>query len=101
MYNYWKNSIQYFADYARKRNIPVTCDEGYLFILPINSCFEVSAVGKSMHEFIVRNMIEQGYWGIMISTYTWPGLPFWDKEAEWLKKLNSEYLRAYRLALPI
>jgi hypothetical protein len=92
MKNYWKNSIQHLHDYARHRGLPLVCDEGYIFWPPIHSQFETSAVGKEFHEFIVDQMIKHEYWGIMVCTYAAPGLPLWEKEADFLRKLNRRIL---------
>ncbi|MCE9614072.1 MAG: hypothetical protein K8T26_07330 [Lentisphaerae bacterium] len=92
MKNYWRNSIQHLHDYARQRNLPLVCDEGYIFWPPIHSQFEVSAVGKDFHEFIVDQMIKHEYWGIMVCTYAAPGLPLWEKEADFLRKINRRIL---------
>lgn len=94
MRTFWKNYIQLLSHFACQRGVPIVCDEGYIFLPPIHSNFETSAIGKSSFDFIVDNMLEAGYWGIMISTYTQPGQPLWENEAEWLKETNKRILEA-------
>lgn len=89
MKNFLKNSIEHISNYAKQRNLPLVCDEGYVFWPPTNTRFETGAVGKELHEFIVRLFVKYGYWGIMISTYTFPGQPFWEEELSFLKKCND------------
>jgi hypothetical protein len=60
----------------------------------MHSTFETSAAGKSNFDFIVDQMLEAGYWGIMISTYTFPGQPLWEQEGEWLRKTHDRILAA-------
>ncbi len=85
----WKNSFQLMAQLGRERNLPVVCDEGYVFWPPLKSEFETSAVNMRWHDFIVDRMIEQDYWGIMVSTYTQPSCPMWKHRADWMKKVND------------
>lgn len=94
MRTYWKNYIQVLSHNARQRNLPIVCDEGYIFWPPMHSVFETSAVGKSNFDFIVDQMLEASYWGIMISTYTFPGQPLWDQEVGWLRKTHDRILAA-------
>jgi hypothetical protein len=60
----------------------------------MHSAFEPSTVGRNNLEFITDQMREAGYWGVMISTYAFPGQPLWEEEAAWLKKTNDRILRA-------
>jgi hypothetical protein len=92
MKNFWKNSIQHLYDYARERNLPLVCDEGYVFWPPMHSQFEISACGKDFHEYIINLMIKFEYWGIMICTYAFPSQPLWELEPEFLLKLNKRIL---------
>jgi hypothetical protein len=94
MRTYWKNYIQVLGHHARQRGLPIVCDEGYYFWPPMHSAFEPSAVGRSDLEYIVDHMLEAGYWGITISTYTFPGQPLWDDEATWLRTVNERILSA-------
>ena len=79
----------YMAQIGRERNQPVVCDEGYVFWPPLRSEFEVSAVGRHWHEFIVDTMLAQDYWGVMVSSYAAPGVPMWEHRADWLMKVND------------
>lgn len=94
MRTFWRNYIQVLGQHARQRNLPIVCDEGYLFWPPMHSRFEPSAVGRSNFEFIVDHMLQEDYWGIMVSTYTLPDQPLCTTEAAWLKKINEHILSA-------
>lgn len=90
MRTFFKNMIQYCGHIARRRGIPAVCDEGYIFYPPVNSQFEPSAVGRGMFEHIVSAMLENDFWGIMISTYACPGQPLWETRADWLLEVNRQ-----------
>ena len=84
-----RNTVQYCAQVARQRNIPIVCDEGgSIYLPPRNSQFEPSAVGRRMFEETVEDMLANGFWGILISTYAIPGDPLWEYHADWLLKVN-------------
>ncbi len=93
---YFKNTVQYCAHVGRQWKVPVVCDEGYIFWPPRNSRFEPSAVGRRMFEDIVEAMVENGFWGIMISTYAFPGEPLWEDHADWLLGLNRRIIAGER-----
>lgn len=92
MRGFWKNYIQALSAEARQRGIPLVVDEGYLLYPPTHSAFETSAVVKENFEFIVEQMLGADYWGIMISTYTYPGHALWEDEAPWLAEINDRIL---------
>ncbi len=94
MLGFWKNNIQFFGHLARQRNIPVVCDEGYIFWMPTNSLFDTTAIGRSLIEYIATTMRDNGYWGIMLSSYAFPGMPLWTREAEWLSKVNTGLIQS-------
>ena len=84
-----RNNVQYCAQVARQRNIPIVCDEGgSLYYPPTNSRFESSATIRRMFEETVGEMLANGFWGILISTYAFPGDPLWENHADWLLKVN-------------
>jgi hypothetical protein len=94
MATFWRNYVQVLRRHARSHSLPIVCDEGYIFWPPIHSAFEPSAVGRADLEMIVDSMVAAGYWGVMVSTYAFPGQVLWEREAAWLRKVNERVLNS-------
>ena len=82
--------------FARQRGLPAVVDEGYIFYPPRNSRFEESAAGRLLFEHAVDTAIEQGYWGVLLTTYCGPDQPIWTENPEWIKKTNQLLLDSFK-----
>jgi hypothetical protein len=82
--------------FARQRGLPAVVSEGYIYEPPRNSRFEESAAGRLLFEHAVDTAIEQGYWGVILSTYCGPDMPIWTENPEWIKKTNELFLKSFK-----
>ncbi len=86
--------LRTWGKYARHRGLPAVVDEGYIFYPPRNSRFEDSAAGRRIFDLVVDTAMEEGYWGVMLSTYIGPHESMWTENPEWIKKTNQRILDA-------
>ena len=91
---FWRGHVSLFGEEAARRGVPAVCDEGYVMWPPTHSAFEPSAVGRANFDFIVDHMLEAGYWGIMVSTYAFPGQPLWEHQADWLRGIHRRIIES-------
>ena len=89
MTGYWKNTIQFMGQLGHDKNLPVVCDEGYVFYPPQKSQFEPnSPVGRHWIEFVVDHMLEEDYWGIIVPVSVSHD-PLWATGTTWLQRINQ------------
>ena len=89
-----QSGIRDWGFFARQRNLPAVVDEGYIFDPPRYSHFEDSAAGRMIFERVVELTMEQGYWGMMLSTYIMPLFPIWKENPGWIRKANERFLNS-------
>jgi hypothetical protein len=89
-----QSAMRDWGNFARHRGLPAVVDEGYIFDPPRYSNFEDSAAGRLIFEHVVDLAIEQGYWGVMLSSYIVPLFPIWTENPRWIKKVNERFLKS-------
>jgi hypothetical protein len=94
MNNLIESGMRDWGNFARQRGLPAVVDEGYIFDAPPLSYFEDSAAGRLIYEHVVDLAIEQGYWGVMLSTYIMPTYRIWTENPGWIKKTNERFLKS-------
>lgn len=92
-----KESIREWGKFARQRGLPAVIDEGNIWWPPRNSRFEDSAAGRLTEELAANTAIEQGHWGIMLSTYAGPHDHLWKENPGWIDKPNRRILDSARI----
>jgi hypothetical protein len=80
--------------FARKRNLPLVVDEGYIFYPPLGSRFVTTPQGRWGEEVCVDAAIETGHWGVIVTGYFRPNTPVWhdDDQCDWVRGLNRRIL---------
>jgi len=94
----WEKAEKHFAEDAReggKRGLPLVLDEGGYFCPPPQSRWELTPDGFALIELFADLAIRHGYWGFMPGTYCGPGHILWRERPEWLRRVNTRFLKGY------
>jgi len=79
--------------WARRRNVPAVVGEGWVGYTPLWADFEDGPAGTELAEHGVRTALENGLWGMVLTSNAAPHHPMWS-DVRWQKRMNEEILTA-------
>ena len=85
----WVDAV---AQWGRSFGVPAVLGEGFVGYTPRLARFEEDPVGRDISEFVVRRAARQNYWGTVLTSNAAPHHPMWTSDADWMARLNAEFL---------